>query len=734
MRGIGDADVTEGKMMSLHEIASWPPFSGRVGELPSIVAGVPSLQRGLVWRAGQVELMWDSLARGFPIGSLVVCPKLAGAQLTRGLSNPEESRVTHHLLDGQQRAQAIRLGFVDLLAAKLDVALWLDLAPGKPGGTRGFRFRVTTKAHPWGYAVDDAASRLPVERIRKSLERCGRDPFDTDFESRPEPSACWPFEAVAPVPLAWLMTAEDDTDDALAATIAAKCGALSGTKPHGEEWVRAVQKTLQDPARRPALTPVWQAVRRLRRTVIAVLSVPQAVLSEAAGEGNADGAVAAAETMFQRLNRGGTALDGDELAYSMIKAHWPGIEACVDVVARRRKLPEARLVALAARIPMSDGEDAAATVSTRVSVDAIRKLAVAPGGTVIDAADGKRSKRDRFDTFFLGGGPFGLERVLETVGTWCGADAECDLPVVIQTTLARDAPDVYALLLWIADRALREGAAEIPGIGRRVQGVLTSLAWFAPDQRRAAVAAAAVLVKRGPLREECFAGLLASAREDDESALRLPPWPKELEALLPEPGDDPGEWTLSRKLAGDEPIKDAARRIVSNRDLLLYAQRTLLMQKFPGYDPSRKDLWADHDRPWDFDHLLASDSVNYRSKLNGARKEALWDWSKHSIANLRAWPMAQNRRDGADAPSLKFQECGLPRGMTAEEAMRLSFLSATELSGFNKGFEFARGDGADDSLRAFAAAARNRLLRIYHAWHDQSGLDIEYLSGRMSGA
>lgn len=86
MRDIGAVDATEGKMMSLREIASWPPFSGSVSELPSVVAGVPSLQRGLVWRAGQVELMWDSLARGFPIGSLVVRPKLAGVQATHGIS------------------------------------------------------------------------------------------------------------------------------------------------------------------------------------------------------------------------------------------------------------------------------------------------------------------------------------------------------------------------------------------------------------------------------------------------------------------------------------------------------------------------------------------------------------------------------------------------------------------------------------------------------------------------
>jgi hypothetical protein len=185
--------------------------------------------------------LWDSLARGFPICSLVICPELAGSQATRQVSITDDDRVTHHLLDGQQRAQAIRLGFVDPFDGKSDATLWLDLAPGKPGGTRVFRFRIMTKAYPRGYAADDTATRRPVEKIRKSLERCGFDPFDSDFEKRPMPSACWAIESVAPVPVVWLIGAKYDTDDALAANVAKKCAYLSGTKPHGE-WIPDVTK------------------------------------------------------------------------------------------------------------------------------------------------------------------------------------------------------------------------------------------------------------------------------------------------------------------------------------------------------------------------------------------------------------------------------------------------------------------------------------------------------------
>ena len=538
------------------------------------------------------------------------------------------------------------------------------------------------------------------------------------------------MESIAPVPVAWLMRAEDDSDDALAAVVDAKCRALVGTKPHSN-WVQTVQKTLTDPAARPGLEAVWNAVRRLRRTMIAVMSVPQAVLSKAADEHGAASAVAIAETMFQRLNRGGTALDGDELAYSMIKAHWPEIEESVEAVAELRKMPEARLVTLAARLPMGNEQDAAATVSTRIGVDAIRRLAVAPASTDIDAAPVKPRGRERFERFFLGGDQVGLKQVLDRVGDFCPADADYSMPVVLQTTLARSSPDVYALLLWMADLSVRgDGAYASPGFGRRVQGLLTSLAWFSPEPRSAAAVVAAALASRGLFGDDSFAGILREAKKTNEYAVRLPPTMKEIQDLLPEPYGNPADWRLWNRLNGTEEIKDSVRRVVNNRDLLLYAQRLMLRQEFPNYDPSRRDLWADYDRPWDIDHILASDSVNYRSNLTGVTKTALWDWSKGNIANLRAWPFALNRRDGSTAPSLKFTEANLPKGMTTDEAMRLSFLSAEEKTGMEEGFKYARQDGGEENLRAFVAAARNRLLRIYHEWYCRDGLDIGYLIGQ----
>ena len=41
---------------------------------------IPALQRGLVWSPRQVELLWDSILRGFPIGAFVFTPVISNEE------------------------------------------------------------------------------------------------------------------------------------------------------------------------------------------------------------------------------------------------------------------------------------------------------------------------------------------------------------------------------------------------------------------------------------------------------------------------------------------------------------------------------------------------------------------------------------------------------------------------------------------------------------------------------
>ena len=182
--------------ISLKQVAAWD--LEYLNAPCDIQASVPALQRGLVWSPQQVELLWDSILRGFPIGSLVVCRPL-DSQKRKG----EEGRVINrHLLDGQQRCNAITLGFHDpfsdhgsqVRGNRSESILWLDLAPKKipaisdtydqipNNSTRQFLTRVTTLAHPWGIRLTTA----PAESVQGKLGRQLNRNLESERNSPPD--------------------------------------------------------------------------------------------------------------------------------------------------------------------------------------------------------------------------------------------------------------------------------------------------------------------------------------------------------------------------------------------------------------------------------------------------------------------------------------------------------------------------------------------------------------------
>src|SRR5688572_4529752 len=96
------------KMLSIRQIAGWQmPHLAAADD--TIRAALPALQRGAVWQPRQVEELWDSLFRGFPVGAFLLAPfdEQRGRKVW---GQPSGAAPTHHLLDGQQRSNAIALG------------------------------------------------------------------------------------------------------------------------------------------------------------------------------------------------------------------------------------------------------------------------------------------------------------------------------------------------------------------------------------------------------------------------------------------------------------------------------------------------------------------------------------------------------------------------------------------------------------------------------------------------
>ena len=134
---------------TLKEMSNWTRTDSEVR--------IPAIQRGLVWKPHQVELLWDSILRQFPIGAFTLSHLHT------------EGTDIYNLIDGQQRWNAVGLGYGTL--SHEDCILWFDLKPddkvwGNSKTTRKYIIRATTKAHPWAIRQTMTAIRL----IRRKRE------------------------------------------------------------------------------------------------------------------------------------------------------------------------------------------------------------------------------------------------------------------------------------------------------------------------------------------------------------------------------------------------------------------------------------------------------------------------------------------------------------------------------------------------------------------------------------
>jgi len=699
--------MTSPFLLSLAEIASWHPGTSN-GVTAPIVASVPALQRGLVWGPQQIEILWDSILRGFPFGALVVCPKI------KPQDRSHDTLVTHHLLDGQQRCNAIALGFNDPFSLAVgDIAnpvgsiLWLDLRPELDrSSTRTYLARVTTMAHPWGYRKNDAADPLSTVAIRASLGAIGVDPAAYNYK-RPVPRELFPHDAKTPVPLSWLIQAWSANDrDNFWERLAERAKAVQF--PWTGDLLRCCSS--QSPARSTERLRILRGIERAMSSRITVLNAPPELLEissqEKTTEGDANN-VTNVEHLFHRLNQQGTPLDGEELSYSMIKAYWPELAAPIDKIAQQR-MPQARMVSLGVRAALAQhNSDSRTNLPPHPAVRTIREIAA-----------GDRRKK-AISTFI----EERLESACDLVDEWLRYDGTTNsqglLPVLV-TSIAIDSRDVYLLLLHFANQLIEAKGAEA-GLALRqpMQALATVLHWFSSDKTRAA----------NHIYHQCGQQLtLAKLSEALQSAIKaghvhLIHSPKAVRGFLS------GEHDLLRLSAkklqewrrgmlthrGENEAADLKRAkrwegflnvIYSQRELLLHAQRHFLARRFPDYDPARRDLWQSHNRPWDFDHILASKYV-YNRKDNSPFRAVSAEWS-YLIGNLRAWPFEDNRSDKCELACDK---------MAREQDASDSFVNSEEMDGFSTGDDVR---WKKESAHAFIGVCRNRTIRIYREWYDSA--------------
>lgn len=519
-------------MLALAEIAAWQITSApaRAGEL---VAALPALQRGAVWKVKQIEELWDSILRQFPIGAFVVSP----IDASRGRQKYKHEQAglppgTHHLLDGQQRATGIAIGFADVWRDEVPMdevraTCWIDLGEAPNGRDVDFVVRVQTRAHPWGYGRSDPDSRLSQNRMRaaiKAFQAVNPGHHETRPEAFPLPLT-WPWDSVAPIPLPILLAAIDAVNgDVAAATQLAwqriqtlplfnTASLLEQESGDGDmDPAIAAARTQLDTCRKNLIAAFtddasdFAGRRRDLMSRLALILAPDSPyripilhlelgdwMSYAARQN--DLATAASqvtdspnkkdpvELLFVRINSSGTPLAGEELVYSLLKSAWVEAPDFIETLIHKPAGP-ARIAMLCIRLVMARQQRTNTTAGavtnhytfpTAPSVEEFRRLM-------------RGQDRNSFQT--------GLRRYIEQEAAatferaWSFLTDQAKpfaLPRVVAAELAQKAPDVFFLLLAWLDRLTSLGTSAdqmSPGQHRRTLGFLTAVAWFSYDKTK----------------------------------------------------------------------------------------------------------------------------------------------------------------------------------------------------------------------------------------------------------
>jgi hypothetical protein len=312
---------------SIYDIAKWQmelqesPANGEQDDWDERIT-LPTLQRGFVWKPYQMEALWDSILRGYPIGALLL----------------SQSGNSKDLLDGQQRCTTIALGFQNpfvklkrLLNLKHVPTIWIDLKPvdkNKYGLRLGVR--VLTRSHPWGYQLADHRKPVSTFQRAKALAYLRKRCSNPNSGFSEISSEFWtPWDAHYPVPLFMLLKANSTTYDQWRNEL------LKSISSHLVGVETSYGEVSYDQVEESWLCDIYKAVQSAMELLLPEIPVNKRVIAE---DDDLSDSVEDA-TLFIRLNAEGTRISGQELIYSLLKAEFPEAKKLVEEIDLRFVAP-----------------------------------------------------------------------------------------------------------------------------------------------------------------------------------------------------------------------------------------------------------------------------------------------------------------------------------------------------------------------------------------------------------
>lgn len=710
-------NINNACFFSLRQIAAWQ-VPGMEAETDS-VAGIPSLQRGAVWKPYQIEMLWDSIFRGLPFGSLVLSTpvdeqKFKHSPLNAKPAGNNESLIKYFILDGQQRCNAIAWGFANQWKTDLisdDQILWLDMCGECPRDkTRKFLFRLTTKAHPWGFEADNQSGLLSESKRRKALEEYHESAVN-DLHKRPQPKEMMPKDAVVPVPLAILIEHFEECCEIDLDKLIHKLQTYPDALLHRvAERIRKNREKIES-----HLSELKTGLDQALNTKVYAIHTPTKLIEDI-------------EQIFQRLNRQGTPLDNEELNYSMIKTYWPEVESVISGLAKKI-VPDSRMINLAIRVALTQKEGTQTKLHGDLSVDQVREIF--RDRSEANANNEKHSeRREKIQDY--------IDKYLPVAIDWIDTHFLYDesrkygIPPYLRSSIAWNSREVFGWLMWLSS-VIQHPTEEQT---KKILGIALSIHWFGIDRGRAVDKLFQKILEKGP--EIDLENLRLSDLYDDDGQkgayVALPLAPKEFEEtfqLTASIGASQlAQWVsfwhgvVVNNSDGNkrtEPeIEERKRkyweflsRLKGQRELLVYVQREYISQKFSEFDPSNRLMWDGYNRPWDYDHILPQNKMDGRGGNAGQFHRACKEWML-SLGNLVAVDFVFNRQ-AQDTQSAE-QKYGGKHGAELHACLNQMEAFVLDLNDTN---DF-------DKSKRFVLAAKDRLHSLYRSWYD--ALKIESLS------
>ncbi len=626
---------------------------------------LPTIQRGFVWKPYQIENLWDSLAKNFPIGSFVY----------------EKNCEKYQILDGQQRLTAISLvqgkEFFSQKTAK-NFRIFIDMYKAKDtSGKNKFIFRVITNSHPWGYQLNKNTTPLSSADKSDALKRyniTGNWFEKSLYEQDNEFPHFWPYDCYMPIPLDFFFNNVEDE----------KINAWINTfkiKDEEDSKITDTPKTknLKDICKNDLYT-----LDEIRRFLEELREKP--LFFQKLGEPDDR------EELFIRINAGGTPLSSEELNYSLLKSRFNNREAierfeknCANII----RPSKAMLIAFRLYQNKSGDDDYSLDIKTKN----FEKL--------LDALSA--DKLEDFRIFMTEENPGSFITLLQKYKEIIRYSNKntFGLPYPMFVKLGRQAPELVYMLLYRLFLGKDNECINNRKSRKKIIAGITLLYFFYYQSNKRDYAQVfskiyPVLKLKDKISFNDFWGSLLKERADlldDDNKIDFPDWKSKQE---------------------DINVVKNNRSVFEDRSFLLFAQRKMLYEKFENENELRSFYTLDDTNvPYDDDHILPQ---SMKRKIKNKNIKTLYETN----GNHRFWPYSANRADHDILLFRKFNNPdGTPKEKDCEDSLWESEWTNLLLEGILSEKQFGEFDQED-----FKDDKRKTILNRWNAlkyWLDKKG-------------